>query len=416
MSSKKYIAGSLQIVDGTQGVGKVLTSNTAGLSTWAHISAIGITYADLYFGLTSSTLVKDATYHITDKKIWLKALETNLLSTSGQRKMTIIKDIAYHGTGTLGVWDSTLTPSINDKVIWGGKLWINTTGSVGSNDDETTMNATDWTLITSDTLYYDKIFDIEYDFSNDSINLQSDDWGNIVRVYNVLYSYINITDWGNALIKNNSTYGVYNNHGDIEIYENENCFRIFANKAGSIYRNLNIAGIFSNSGGVVENIGNRMFQITLNTGWIARNIMRGDIISNSTSVQYNSNNGNISGNTAYVTNNSNNGVISNNACNITYNTNNGVISNNTIAVLAIYRNHNNGSINDNSNIGEIYKNNNTGNIFNNSNVGEISYNSNNGNIEDNTQTSGTCNITNNNNNGNITGARTTDVTDAIVNK
>ena len=43
MSSKKYIAGSIQIVDGTQGAGKVLMSDSNGLATWSNISATGPT-------------------------------------------------------------------------------------------------------------------------------------------------------------------------------------------------------------------------------------------------------------------------------------------------------------------------------------------------------------------------------------
>ena len=34
MSSKQYIAGSIQIVDGTQGAGKILISDSFGVASW----------------------------------------------------------------------------------------------------------------------------------------------------------------------------------------------------------------------------------------------------------------------------------------------------------------------------------------------------------------------------------------------
>ena len=38
MSSKKYIGGSIQIVDGTQGDGKILMSDSVGISSWSTFS------------------------------------------------------------------------------------------------------------------------------------------------------------------------------------------------------------------------------------------------------------------------------------------------------------------------------------------------------------------------------------------
>ena len=419
MSSKKYVLGSIQIVDGTQGSGKLLTSDVNGLSTWGFsVPTIDITRDDLYLGLTSSTLTKGAIYYITDKKIWLKALDVNLISNSGQRKMTIVRNEAYRSTlpNTYGIWKETgITYSIGDKVVWGATVWENLTGNVGywdygSGDYGWSVSTIlgppeDWISISnSNTTYYvDKIFDVKYDIIEDFIYSQSDDRGNIIYSQNPIvntYEPLSIekTDWGDNLTTNNINNGpIVNNIGVV----NDNRFCGYINQnIGNIISNSNISGGISrntstntgNYGGIYNNdLGNNSyFGITNNTLFynIRFNTNSGGIYANNIqgAITDNSNNGNI---------NQNNGIG-----NIIGNSNAGGIAFNILSSSISY-NNNNGSISSNNLSAP-------GTDF------MIAYNSNNGNITSNTQTSGNTSILYNNNNGKIMGARTGNVIGTIV--
>jgi hypothetical protein len=63
MSTKKYIGGSVQIVDGTQGIGKVLTSDENGLANWA----IAASNVNIYN--TDGTLTANRTLTLSDKNL-----------------------------------------------------------------------------------------------------------------------------------------------------------------------------------------------------------------------------------------------------------------------------------------------------------------------------------------------------------
>ena len=45
MSTKKYIGGPIQIVDGTQGEGKILMSDSVGLSSWSYPTTFSVATA-----------------------------------------------------------------------------------------------------------------------------------------------------------------------------------------------------------------------------------------------------------------------------------------------------------------------------------------------------------------------------------
>lgn len=427
MSTKKYISGKLQLVDGTQGLGKVLTSDADGLTSWSP-KTIEILYADLYMGLTSSTLVKDSIYYITDRKIWIKALDTNLLSATGQRKMTIVRDEAYRSTlpNTYGVWKESGTYSIGDKVVWGVTVWENLDGNVGywdygDGDYNWTVSTElgpveSWVKIsaTNSTYYTDKIFEVKYDIIADFVYSQSDDRGNVIypqdpdsNGYEPLP--IEKTDWGDSLITNNINNGpILNNIGVVS--NNVFCGMIWGN-ISRVIGNSNITGIWRN--------------ISVATAWYT-GIQFNDLSNSSTygitantlfiAIKYNSNKGEINNNhlNGYISNNSNNGQIYLNSGtgSITYNSNNGSINSNIMGGVDTSSLPTGPSISKNSNNGSIYGN----TIFPLGDNSEyIMYNSNNGNINNNTQLSGNTYILYNNNNGNITGARTGNVMGTIVN-
>lgn len=377
------------LVDKAYVDGSIMTSTAS--------NAIAITRSLLIAGLSASTLKKDATYYITDKKIWLQALDTNIVSTIGKRKMAIIKSEAYPDDNglTRGVWSSLRTPlalSSGDKMIFGGKLWSNNTGNNGSNINHESLDSTNWTLITSDSLYYDKIFDVEYDLINDRIIKQSDDRGNIIynvppNPYQSGYIGTEITDWGYEGITFNEANGIFNNavpsafatmisgnrlisavdYSETNLYQE---YQIFENIGCNINENRNRGSIFLNNAIAISKNDNQG-SILLNESDIVGNSNIGSIEQNSLSISgvlYNSNKGSIVGNYCHtVERNSNIGSIEEN-------TNDGVISYNS----------NNGSIVYNTNTGDINNNILNGNIDSNANAGNISNNANNGSISSNT--------------------------------
>lgn len=309
------------------------------------ITITPITYIDLMSLKTSKSLVPGVRYFITDRDIWIDALDIDKLAMECKRHFRIVKDEFYtphivSGSRTnnyLGIYGQTIqrgsvpnTSGIGGTIyfaIWGGRMWQRNTSSsdVPGNSNETIAGG--WTLLstTNDTYYESKIFDIKYDFANDLIWEQSDDRGNKIKRSSNSTSYIDITDWGNSNIYNNENFGIFNN------------FR--ATTKATIYGNSNYGPIYNNSSsGVITN--------NSNNGYIRDN-------SNSGNITNNSNNG-------YIWDNSNNGVISDNSnmgyirsnsssefssFNMRYNRNNGHIRyNRAISNITMQYNINNGNI------------------------------------------------------------------------
>lgn len=72
-----------------------------------------------------------------------------------------------------------LTYSIGDKTIWGGYVWQNLTGDLGSSVDDFTLDAVNWIKIPFNTTDYNIHYDkIEYDYANDLITDREDSLGN----------------------------------------------------------------------------------------------------------------------------------------------------------------------------------------------------------------------------------------------
>ena len=149
---------TLKITTGAQD-GYLLQSDIDGNATWKS-TIISDTYTNIQSLQSSNSLKQGFRYYITDRKIWVDALDSSTFSSSALRQQTIINNSAYSGS-TLGVWTSTLTPSIGDKVIWAGKLWENVNGLVGSSLDIYSLDA-EWNLLTSDPLYVEKVFYYAY--------------------------------------------------------------------------------------------------------------------------------------------------------------------------------------------------------------------------------------------------------------
>lgn len=303
-----------------------------------------VEYSEIATLISENGLFPGALYNITDKGIYLKALSNNVLSSSGIRTMRVVKSEYYvPATGILGVWNPSLTPTIGDVVVWGGKVWQNVTGLVGSITDDTTLNA-EWNLIptATSTYYFSKTFGCMYDLANDWVSKQWDDRGNvfsydfITNLNNTGYPYnpIDISDWGNEKILNNNCWYVFNNAVNNTIHANNLI-------SGGIYLNICSGSIFKNTnlGDIAMNTGNSIFQ----------NSNAGDVAANnvSNSIALNSNLGNVSSNSCVdILNNLNLGSIESNSNTavIRFNSNSGSIANIGSANDNIFYNTNNGSI------------------------------------------------------------------------
>lgn len=292
-----------------------------------------ITYTELSDLKTNSLLVKGKYYRITDRSdfgIILLAVTENELSANGVRLMSV--PYTYN-VGTLpsgdyskGIWSATFTFSVNNYCIWGGDLWVNTTGSNSpalSNvklDNANFVRANRLDL----NLYKVMSFGIKYDFDNDFICEQSDLNNNIVGISFEEYTYLSlgynpcdITDW-------NANYNIYNNRCKLGICNNFTT-QIYDNNCDSIYSNTTDL-IFQND---VYKINNNKLQSGC---YIAQNKINGGIYNNVgvANIKNNQNNGGIYGNTITgdIYNNLNNGDIFNSsgAVAIYSNINNGYIS------------------------------------------------------------------------------------------
>jgi hypothetical protein len=383
---------------------------------------VSITYADLMTAIGGSTLIPGSFYVVTDRgdvALILQAVSANQLAVNGTRIMlcprTYETTIDTFGNHWIGIWHAGLTPLNNQLAIWGGQVWQNVAGNVGTATDDVTLSA-DWTLIPKATFanneYIQMVFGCQYDWTNDYVVKQWDNDGNVF-VYNLdidSFNNCDISDWNiksiGTIMKSNSCRGIYNNITP-EIYMNNNMGVIKNNiitdgitnnlNNGYISDNSNISEISYNSN--ASNINNNS-----NNGTIINNSNMGDIVSNSNNNSIDNNN-----NSGHISYNSNQGIIASNF-------NSGEISNNTNNGVIQY-NNNIGNIDNNTfNVGDIMYNSNVGNISTNDNLGHIQYNKNNGNVENCSSGVITVHIQYNTNNGNISGVYAVDVTDPIVNK
>ena len=358
-----------------------------------------------------------------DNGIFLKAISTNKLSNLGARiflsPATYQSVVDGFGNNWLGVWNISLTPSINDLVIWGGLVWKNINGNIGNFIDEYTLDPTEWGVINKDSYfnneYVELIMTVRFDYTNNWVEWQVDTSNNEIGIdykeniinYGFAINPCDVTDWnmGDSFFNNKVEAGIYNNTPSL-IYDNS-CKQIYNNSnEGYISNNSNKGYISNNSNeGYIESNSNTLdISGNSNGGNIYSNSNIGGIYNNSItySIFDNSNKGNIDSN-------SNNGQISNN-------TNTNTISDNSNNGHIMF-NSNKGFISNNYNEDYIYFNNNRGEIYNNGNgIGRIEYNSNNGTINNNTGTGGVWIISFNNNNGSISSVQIADVTDTIVNK
>jgi hypothetical protein len=473
---------SIVVLDPSDGKVYLRDAATIGGGGAAYVE---VTYAAAEALVAGSTLVPGTLYKITDRGdrgIFLTALSVNEFSQTGHRLMLIPTSYAEGASVTYngnvytsksvfnkGRFDN-LEYAVDDLIIFNGHYWFCIDGAAsGPPNDLASIQeglfAASWLRIEkNDPLasltYVEKWFDIKYDFSNDWIFEQSDNWGNVVGIsynqkqymYALTANPVDYTDWGLAdfvysigsnvtVSENKCPLGFYNNStssmtGDNMLIHSNTCSAIVNNfTAGNtigIRRNTGKTQEVANVGGIVNNsyypadliIDENTFKsegIYGNTVRVISGNISGYGISNNVAdeIKYNIIWGGITDNTLAgfeITSNNVIDEISGNTCNgsitynrcttitdnsntdyIAYNTNNSSIAANSNSGNIGY-NSNNGVININSNSGSIQHNSNLGNIADNSNGGDIKFNSNNGGIESNSHDG---ELLHNSNNGNI---------------
>lgn len=361
-----------------------------------------VTYAELATYIEEEKVTPGLLYKIKDRGdrgIFVTGVTQNSVSKEGIRLMLCPATYA-EGDGWIGIWRAGKSVSVGSKAIWGGKVWMNLTGSIGTSSSPFSLNATHWQLIPKDSFENDEYvlmqFGVFYDFAHDWIDQQWDNCGNVLGVSYAESQYFegfaanpcDVSDWNYgsapyAYFFKNTLIGFWNNSGNYEVVNNTCLFGSITNNSCTISNNTATYGIIDNT----------------ITGSILQNVTAG--------ISFNSNTGDIYKNRIVdlITNNSNTGSILKNEClQISGNSNAGAIFNNKVFELAV-----------NSNNGEISNNSNNGDILSNQNNGDISYNRNNGRIFLNG--SAVENIQYNINNGEIKESTTVgDVTDAVVNK
>jgi hypothetical protein len=266
--------------------------------------------------------------------ILMQALSSNEMAVHGSRMMLCPRQY-YAGTDSdsnvwLGVWNSSLTPSIGNLVVWGGKVFENLTGNVGTSLNFLYLDETNWRLIyaheATNNQYIPLYFEItlqDWVWSSGNpprVSLQRDGKSNIVRYSSELigdYYGIPYSDWNGYIGDNNEALIIVNNTTSV-LRNNKVTGELAGNTCG-VYNNNIFGSIFNNTC----------------TGNITGNTNKGSISNNS--------------NSGNIYNNNNNGRITDNHTmgNITDNMNNGHITRNTSSVVInIYKNMNNGDISD----------------------------------------------------------------------
>lgn len=358
-------------------------------------NAIVVTKSNLDLLIISSSLASGSKYFISDRGdrgLLFEAISSNELSRTGIRFMlcpTYYGSGSYSGSNWIGVWNISRSVNINDLTIWGGLVWKNINGTIGTNTNDYFLTASSWLMISKSSFsngeYIQKQFGVSYDVTNDWIEYQ---WDNNRNLFGISYANknleglpfnpVDVSDWNlpsaGRYFYDNVCVGVWNNSNG-SIYNNTSKGRISNNSnRGDIYYNSN------NHNGISFNSNNGSIAWNFNQGAIESNSNNGLIWNNGCRDQIsgNKNNGQINGNVnaGSIINNVNNGYINNNS-NIGYISSNSNIGN-------IYSNNNKSNIYINKNSGSIYNNNNTGVIQNNSNTGSIYANNNNGVIQNNT--------------------------------
>jgi hypothetical protein len=251
---------------------------TDGVKSWSAYSPTGAvvinkTLAQFLALAADGDLQFPATYKITDVQNGM-FVETLSASTYDRNTLLSLNCPKTYATTTLdgnvwkGIWRSSKTANVNDLFIWGGVVWKNKTGNIGSATDIVTLDSTNWDYINrnsfSNNEYIPLLLKCQYDFEEEWVNLLADEHGNIIGVdwhinelYGFTYNPAERTDWNcmtkpDVIFSNNQLDCIYNNLGNV-ISNKINGF--IYNNDGNVSDNKYLSVIANNEQDVYENIG-----------------------------------------------------------------------------------------------------------------------------------------------------------------
>lgn len=257
--------------------GQYVLDITGGVKSWSEYSPTGAvvitkTLAQFLTLAAASNLQFPATYKITDVQNGM-FVETLSASTYDRNTLLSLNCPKTYDTTTVddnawkGIWRSSKTANVNDLFIWGGVVWKNKTGSIGSATNEATLDSTNWDYINrnnfSNNEYMPLLLKCQYDFEEAWVNMLADEHGNIIgvdwhlnQIYGLTYNPAERTDWNcmtkpNVIFFNNQLYAVYNNLQNV-IYNRTNGF--IYNNDGNVGDNKFVTVIANNEQDVYENI------------------------------------------------------------------------------------------------------------------------------------------------------------------
>lgn len=169
---------NISAISGTFQYGETITANTGGTGVYVSGDVINVSGSrKAVFTVTAGT--------------WTGA--TSITGGTSGATATV-------GSITLRSYSS------GDTVIWGGKHWVNGTGSVGSATNQFTLDGTNWTAVSFNSTNYNVVADpITYDLTLDLITGRKEIAGNNIVTFSPEdpasfgYSYtpIKVFQWGN---------------------------------------------------------------------------------------------------------------------------------------------------------------------------------------------------------------------------
>ena len=193
----------------------------------------------------AGTLVKGSKYYANDYDLTFTALATDSLSFHTTRDIDVIKPARY---STITIHVDKTPAAVDDRVIWGGRIWKCHTLDVGASaTSDFEMNATYWYTDELTADYEKKTLNVLFDEDNLQVIESRDNRGNIVTSTDSDYHYF--SDWSDDRITNNDCDGFVNN--DCTAINKNRCSTIKNNVlTGSIQNNFingRIEGCYSNA-------------------------------------------------------------------------------------------------------------------------------------------------------------------------
>lgn len=210
--------------------------------------SVSDTYANINTLRLASNLLPGVLYTITDRAdlgLSVQAIDSENLALTGTG-VFLNPDFQAVGNYTgvpgfnsqLGVWKSTLTPVVNDVVIWNNNHYVNLTGAVGTAPSGDLVN---WQLLSrSNVTGFIMASDtVEFDFPNDWIQMRHDTQrgneigGSFTYEQNVSngFNVIDRFQWGNDL-----AWGNYSRESLLNI---RNAFNVLSNNRLEMQSRLN---------------------------------------------------------------------------------------------------------------------------------------------------------------------------------